>query len=56
MQRKDGTKKKKLTLHKEPVRRLARELTERQLEGALGGSDDGGGMHQNEWTSPPTTS
>ena len=55
MQRTDGTKKRKLMLRKEPVRRLTRELTERQLEGALGGTDDGGGMHQNEWTFPPGT-
>lgn len=55
MQRKDGTKKKKLMLHKEPLRRLTRELTERQLEGALGGTDDGGGWNVNEWTSPTNT-
>jgi Na+/phosphate symporter len=55
MQRKDGTKKRKLMLRKEPLRRLTRELTERQLERALGGTDDGGGMHQQEWTVPDGT-
>lgn len=38
---------KKLTLHKESVRRLTREIGPRELARALGGSDsdDGGGMH-----------
>lgn len=36
---------KKLTLHKESLRRLTRELREHELARALGGSDYGGGMH-----------
>jgi hypothetical protein len=37
---------KKLTLHKETLRRLTRELTERQLANVLGGSaGDGGAMY-----------
>jgi hypothetical protein len=36
---------KKLTLHKESLRHLTRDLREHELARALGGSDYGGGMH-----------
>jgi hypothetical protein len=44
---------KKLTLHKESLRRLARELAPHELTRALGGTDDGGGMHVTISTRPP---
>lgn len=36
---------KKLTLHRESLRRLTRELAPHELARALGGTDDSGGMH-----------
>ncbi|HEX3478926.1 MAG TPA: hypothetical protein VHT91_28080 [Kofleriaceae bacterium] len=36
---------KRLTLHKESLRRLTRELREHDLARVLGGTDNGGGMH-----------
>ena len=44
---------KKLTLHKESLRRLTRELREHDLARALGGSDQGGGGHVPIPTEPP---
>jgi hypothetical protein len=46
---------KKLTLHKESLRRLTRELAPHELTRALGGgeSDDSGGMHVTISTRPP---
>jgi hypothetical protein len=36
---------KKLTLHKESLRRMTRELSPHELGRALGGTDDSGGQH-----------
>jgi hypothetical protein len=44
---------KKLTLHKESLRRMTRELSPHELGRALGGSDDSGGMHVTSSTRPP---
>ena len=51
MNRSDRTKK--LTLHRESLRRLTRELTAHELARALGGGDcdDGGGQHVPTWPS-----
>jgi hypothetical protein len=43
---------KKLTLHKESLRRLTRELAPHELARALGGTDDSGGMHVTISTRP----
>lgn len=45
---------KKLTLHRESLRRLTRELAPHELARALGGStDDSGGIHVTISTRPP---
>lgn len=46
---------RKLTLHKESLRRLTRELAPRELARALGGGDvdASGGMHVTISTRPP---
>lgn len=49
MNRSDRTKK--LTLHRESLRRLTRELRPHELARALGGTDHGGGMHVPTWPS-----
>jgi hypothetical protein len=40
---------KKLTLHRESLRRLTRELRAHELARALGGTDDSGGMRVPTW-------